>query len=125
MNVDYCDSCGCMHLGACPEMIRKSTYDADLAAVIARAKKAEAERDEALALAYIGEHRFPDATWKARCEETAANLRALRAENERLRAVVEAARGAMPFVEKHLAGKLVQDLRAALAALDEATSERT
>jgi hypothetical protein len=38
---------------------------------------------------YIGEHEFPDLTWKARCEETVSDLRASRAESDYLRAVVQ------------------------------------
>jgi molecular chaperone GrpE (heat shock protein) len=54
--------------------------------------QAETERDEALRLAYIGEHHFPDLSWKARCEEIVQDLqradrelaaKAAAAENER------------------------------------------
>jgi chromosome segregation ATPase len=55
------------------------------------------ERDEALDLAYISDHRFPDLTWKARCEEAVADLRSARAalavaERERDEARAEVAR---------------------------------
>lgn len=36
-------------------------------------------------LVYIGESRFPDLTWKARCEETVADLRVTQRELERWR----------------------------------------
>lgn len=41
----------------------------DLLAVTEQLRTVTRERDEALKLAYIGEHRFPDLTWKARCAE--------------------------------------------------------
>ena len=45
---------------------------------IAAAYRAEKNRaDEAEKLAYIGEHHFPDLTWKARHEETLALARLL------------------------------------------------
>ena len=43
------------------------------------------ERDEALCLAYIGEHRFPDLSWKARCEEVVQDLRRAERERDQLR----------------------------------------
>jgi hypothetical protein len=51
-----------------PKLVR------DLAKALVQAQR---ERDEALALAYIGEHRFPDLTWKSRAEEAKALLQAV------------------------------------------------
>lgn len=47
----------------------------------AKCAQLEEERDAALALAYIGDHRFPDLTWKSRCEEE--HTRAVGLEKER------------------------------------------
>jgi hypothetical protein len=62
----------------------------------AAATKAEQARDTAEAklremekLVYIGEHHFPDLTWKARCEETVVKLREAQAEIERLKAIAD------------------------------------
>lgn len=49
--------------------------------VVDRLRRAERERDELLKLAYLGEHRFPDLTFKARLEELVPKLR--KAERER------------------------------------------
>lgn len=38
-------------------------------------------------LVYIGEHHFPQLTWKARCEEAYSDLRSAREEVERLKAL--------------------------------------
>lgn len=52
--------------------------------LIEAVKRIQSEREDALNLAYIGEHRFPDLTWKARCEETVSDLREARDQVERL-----------------------------------------
>ncbi len=41
-------------------------------------RELRAENEELKKLAYVGEHHFPDLTWKARCDE-------LRAENEEIK----------------------------------------
>jgi len=48
--------------------------------------KAESERGAALDLAYIGEHRFPDLTYKARLEECVTDLRKAESERDAARA---------------------------------------
>ena len=45
-------------------------------------------------LAYLGDHHFPDATWKARCEETVTDLRAAEARVKELTAQLAGARNA-------------------------------
>lgn len=47
-------------------------------ALIAAAKEVgrQEEQDRLAPLIYIGEHRFPDLTWKSRCEEAVEDLRA-------------------------------------------------
>ena len=49
-----------------------------------RARVAELEK-----LAYIGEHHFPDLTWKARCEEAAKRVSELEADREHWRGVAQ------------------------------------
>lgn len=91
------------------DMERALDIAAERDAARAEVERMQRERDEALRLAYIGEHRFPDLTWKARAEEAGADLAAARAENARLRRVVEAARGlldALPRCENKGCGKL-------------------
>ncbi len=96
-----------------------------------------AERDDALSLAYIGDHRFPDLTWKARAEEAgidarAANERARTAEREvaRLTECLQRANATLEETERALyleaqAAEAARDrLRAAsqaLAGIDAAT----
>lgn len=54
---------------------------------------AERQRaDAAEALAYIGDHKFPDLTWKHRCSELVEDLRAKDAEVARLRDALMVAR---------------------------------
>jgi len=57
-----------------------ASLEAELACAKAFHDVAVKERDAALRLAYIGEHRFPDLSWKARCEEVVQDLRAAQAE---------------------------------------------
>ena len=88
-----------------------------LDAAEARATERERERDAAQELAYIGDHRFPDLTWKARCDEASMDLR--RAECER--AAVRSALGALADESTEAAARRVVDdngrLRAALVTL--------
>lgn len=49
----------------------------------------EADRDSLLELAYIGEHRFPDLTWRARCEEAVRDLRAAREQIDKAQAAFD------------------------------------
>lgn len=71
-------------------------HEAEYAA-LERAMQAEAERDAALALAYIGEHRFPDLTWKARAEELVSDLRKAEAERDALAAAEQRERELLSF----------------------------
>lgn len=67
---------------------------ADFDAREARLARAEQERDDLARLAYIDhEHRFPDATWKARCDELVPDLRAATARADALAALLKEARG--------------------------------
>lgn len=66
-------------------------------------------------LAYLGEHHFPDLTYKARLDELVQQHRSLEAENAKLRAVAEAAR---LHVSQFGDGYTYGTLRDALAALD-------
>lgn len=70
------------------------------------------ERDEARKLAYIGEHHFPDLTWKVRCAEAAADIASLRAQVAQMQTrmswledVVAAAKGSAKDL-KWVAGQL-------------------
>lgn len=47
------------------------------------------ERDEAQCLAYIGDHRFPDLTWRARCEELQAQASASASTVARVQGLIE------------------------------------
>lgn len=90
---------------------RLVTTEGDRDAALARAERAERERDEAKALpryqeylaalaraeaaealAYIGDLRFPDLTWKTRCEELVPDLRAAQARAEAAEARIATAR---------------------------------
>ena len=69
---------------------------ADFDAREARLARAEQERDDLARLAYIDhEHRFPDATWKAWCDELVPDLRAATARADALAALLKEAR---PYV---------------------------
>ncbi len=57
----------------------------------AKVKKLTTERDEAEKLAYIGDHHFPDLTWKFRHEETCAEVKRLQLENGKYLSVLWAA----------------------------------
>ncbi len=71
---------------------------ADFDAREARLARAEQERDDLARLAYIDhEHRFPDATWKARCDELVPDLRAATARADALAALLKEA---APFLDK-------------------------
>ena len=69
---------------------------ADFDAREARLARAEQERDDLARLAYIDhEHRFPDATWKARCDELVPDLRAATARADALAALLKDAKEKM------------------------------
>jgi hypothetical protein len=71
---------------------------ADFDAREARLARAEQERDDLARLAYIDhEHRFPDATWKARCDELVPDLRAATARADALAALLKEARGYVTY----------------------------
>lgn len=63
-----------------PEPHRAATPPEALAAEREARERAERERDEALRLAYIGEHRFPDLTWKHVADRLARQVEGLRAD---------------------------------------------
>lgn len=74
------------------------TSDKQTVAWKQRALMAEQERDDLARLAYIDhEHRFPDATWKARCDELVPDLRAATARADALAALLKEA---APFLDK-------------------------
>jgi len=56
-----------------------------VADLCARAERAEAEVERLTKLAYLGDHHFPDLTYKARLEELVPQHRALQAEVALLR----------------------------------------
>ena len=75
---------------------------ADFDAREARLARAEQERDDLARLAYIDhEHRFPDATWKARCDELVPDLRAATARADALAALLKEARERAKYVGTH------------------------
>jgi hypothetical protein len=61
-------------------------WRAEVAKVKAERDASIRERDEALSLACIGEHRYPDLTWKVRCAEVFESLRRTERERDELRA---------------------------------------
>ena len=69
---------------------RNCRADEEIAILRAALAAKEQELRDAYALAYIGEHRFPDLTWKSRAAEMVAALAAKDAEIERLTTVNEA-----------------------------------
>ena len=70
-------------------MAGRCVYQSDAEEARAALAAKEQELRDAYALAYIGEHRFPDLTWKSRAAEMAAALAAKDAEIEKLKAEIE------------------------------------
>ena len=107
------DGCRDAAVGACPDW-------APAAKVEAEQLRAEAERDSALGLACIGEHHFPDLTYKARLDECVADLRKTEAEAADLQRIITVWRGRHD--EDHdradKAEEEVAQLRAALMTIE-------
>jgi Fe-S-cluster containining protein len=70
-------------------LLRQITTQAekDMSAATARAEQAERERDEALSLAYVGEHRFPDNTYKEMLSRCAFVMRKTARERDEARSM--------------------------------------
>ena len=71
-------------VAALTDVVEQSTQTVD--AMFEKNQRLTAEVERLTKLAYIGEHHFPDLTWKARCEEAAAEVERLRGALVKVRA---------------------------------------